>query len=247
MTNFDGARLLIPKRLHYIWVGTEIPDDRLEFIESWRSSNPSYEIAYWNEDSIDMLNPMIQRAYRKRQWATVADIARLQVIYEHGGIYLDTDFRVLRPLDSLLHYRCFFAFQHEHHPTDWVSNAAFGAMPRHPLVGATLHDVMRIKPRRFGLDRPTDYGPKLLTRSLRDHWGVDHYDASGSMVRDVFLCPTTYFFPFSYEEEFREDCIRSDTLAVHFWKKSWIQQIPAPVRWAKGASEFARKASGHGP
>ena len=232
---------MIPRRLHYIWVGSKLPDERRELIESWRSSNPNYEISHWNEDSIDMRNPRIQRAYQRRQWATVADIARLQVIYEHGGIYLDTDFRVLRSLDSLLRYRCFFAFQHEHHPTDWISNAAFGAVPGHPLVKAALFDVMRIKPSWLGLDRPTKYGPKLLTRLLREYLGVGRYDPSGVMVRDVFLCPTAYFFPFSYDEEFREDCITGDTLAVHLWERSWAKQIPAPVRWLKAASDFAKK------
>ena len=45
-----------------------------------------------------------------------------------GGIYLDTDFRVFKPLDRLLNYHCFYGFQHEWHATDWVAPGAFGML-----------------------------------------------------------------------------------------------------------------------
>ena len=68
---------MIPKRLHYVWVGGTLPDKQRAFIDTWRSSNPDYEIVAWNEDNIDMTLPAIARAYARRRWATVADIARL--------------------------------------------------------------------------------------------------------------------------------------------------------------------------
>ena len=125
---------LIPRRLHFVWVGSKLPEKQRAFIETWRDTNPSYEIVAWSEDSIDLTIPAIATAYRRKRWATVADIVRLIAVYEQGGIYLDTDFRVYRPLDQLLTHRCFFAFQHEHHPTDWVCNGVFGAIPRHPSL-----------------------------------------------------------------------------------------------------------------
>ena len=52
----------------------------------------------------------------------MADVVRLSAVYEYGGIYLDSDIQVHRSLDQLLQYNCFFAFQHENHPTDWIAN-----------------------------------------------------------------------------------------------------------------------------
>jgi hypothetical protein len=223
---------IIPKRLHYIWVGGRLPDKQRAFIESWRKTNPGYEVVEWNEANIDLTLPSIARAYARRRWATVADIVRLIVVHKHGGIYLDTDFLVHRSLDSLLHHRCFFAFQHEHHGTDWVCNGAFGAVPGHPFIATALQAALRIRQSPIGLDRPTKYGPKLITKLLRAD-GLRHYSPDGVLVKDVFICPKHYFFPCSYGEEIRDDAVTPETLATHYWEGSWKKQLPLPVRWAK--------------
>jgi Glycosyltransferase sugar-binding region containing DXD motif len=223
---------MIPKRLHFIWVGSELPARQRSFIDSWRETNPDFEIVGWNEDTIDMHLPAIARAYARRRWSTVADIARLIAVYRQGGIYLDTDFRVYRPLDCLLSHRCFFAFQHEEHPTDWVANGVFGAESGHPFVARTMQAVLNIKGNPLGLDRPTKYGPKLITRLLREE-GLRQYSTDGVSVGDIFVCPKTMFFPFSYGEEFTEGCLADNTLAAHFWERSWSKDIPAPIRWVQ--------------
>ena len=69
---------------------------------------------------------------------------------------------------------------------------------------------MRLKRSWLGWDRPTKYGPKLFTRVLRDSWGVDHCSANGVTIGDVFVCPTTYFFPFSYTDEADEGSVRPE-------------------------------------
>jgi hypothetical protein len=222
---------MIPKRLHYVWVGGELPDRQRAFIETWKESNPHYELVRWSEDNINMKLPAIAHAYARRRWATVADIARLIAVYEQGGIYLDTDFQVYRPLDSLLNHNCFFVFQNEHHPTDWVANGVFGAEARHPFVGQAISAILQIRRIPLGLERPTKYGPKLITRLLREQ-GLQHYSPQGVQVGDIFIYPKTVFFPFAYGEEFSDNCLRDDTLAAHFWERSWSKDIPMPIRWA---------------
>jgi hypothetical protein len=223
---------MIPKRLHYIWVGSKLPAKQRGFIDSWRETNPDFEIVEWNEGNIDMDIPAIARAYARRRWATVADIARLIAVYQQGGIYLDTDFQVYRPLDGLLAHRCFFAFQYEQHPTDWVGNGVFGAVPGHPFIARAMETAVQIRGNPLGLDRPTKYGPKLITRLLREE-GLRDYSADGVTLRDMFICPKTMFFPFAYGDEFSDDCLTADTLAAHFWERSWGKDVPAPIRWAQ--------------
>jgi hypothetical protein len=227
----------IPKRLHYVWVGSSLPDKQRRLIDGWRDLHRDFEVVGWNESNIDMDNPLIKSAYARRRWATVADVVRLSAVYEYGGIYLDTDIRVHRSLDQLLQYNCFFAFQHENHPTDWIANCVFGAVPKHPVIAIAWKKIMRLKPSWLGLDRPTKYGPKLFTRVLRDSWGVDHYSANGVTIGDVFVCPTTYFFPFSYTDEADEGSVRPDTLATHMWEQSWATNLPAAIRWKRALRE----------
>jgi hypothetical protein len=92
--------------------------------------------------------------------------------------------------------------------------------------------ALEIKANPLGLDRPTKYGPKLITRLLRQE-GLRHYSATGVYVRDIFVCPKPMFFPFDYGEEFSEDRLDGDTLAAHFWDRSWSKDIPTPIRWVQ--------------
>jgi len=93
---------MIPKIIHYVWVGSPLPHKQRSYIETWRRAHPSYEVVCWNESNIDLQVPVIRDAYRRRKWSMVADIARLIAVHQHGGICLDTDFEVYKPLDELL-------------------------------------------------------------------------------------------------------------------------------------------------
>jgi len=223
---------MIPKLLHYVWVGGDLPEKQRRYIASWTEQNPDFEVVRWSEDNIDFSIPAIREAHRKRRWSKVADIVRLVTLQRHGGIYLDTDFRVYRPLDPVLQHRCFFGFQTESHRTDWVTNSVIGAEPGHWFITEAVDRVLALKPIPFGLERPTRTGPKLVTQLLRRH-GLKAYDPSGVYVRDVFLYPRTTFFPYSWTEEFTDACVGPETLAVHFWEKSWSKDVPAPIRLAQ--------------
>ena len=49
----------------------------------------------------------MEQAYSCQKWGFVPDIARLDLLYRYGGIYLDTDVELLRPLDELLYQPAF--------------------------------------------------------------------------------------------------------------------------------------------
>jgi hypothetical protein len=188
----------------------------------------------WNESNIDMTQPIIRRAYEARKWAKVADIARLQAVWQHGGIYLDTDILVLKSLDALRRHECFYAFQEQSPSADWVCNCAFGAVPRHWFIRQALDGLYAMDnwTRRWIPERPTDFGPKHVTRLLRDA-GLKRYSPEGVMVKDVYIAPVPMFFPFHHTETYTPECVTEQTLAVHFWEKSWQSSVPFPVRLAQ--------------
>ena len=83
-------------------------------------------------------------------------------------------------------------------------------------------------------DRPTMFGPKLITKLLVEE-GLTAYSSRGTQVRDIHLCPTEVFYPYAHGENFHPSCITPDTLAVHVWSHtpSWNKDLPAWVRLAK--------------
>ena len=127
----------IPKIIHYCWVGgNPKPQSVLYCIESWKRCCPDYEIREWNETNYDFTkNEYMRQAYEAKKWGFVPDYARLDIVYEHGGIYLDTDVEMVRSFDHLLENECFFGFEDTGDGKNYVNcGHGFGAVPFHDAV-----------------------------------------------------------------------------------------------------------------
>ena len=104
---------MIPKKIHYCWFGRN-PKPKLaeKCIASWKKYCPDYEIVEWNEDNFDIgMNAYTRSAYEQKKYAFLTDYARLLIIYEHGGLYFDTDVELIRPIDDLLENRYLLYYQ----------------------------------------------------------------------------------------------------------------------------------------
>lgn len=104
---------MIPKKIHYCWFGRNpLPELAVRCIDSWKKNCPEYEIIEWNEDNFDVsMNPYVLEAYQSKKWAFVTDFVRLYAIVNYGGIYMDTDVEVIKPLDSFLKEKGFSGFE----------------------------------------------------------------------------------------------------------------------------------------
>lgn len=104
---------MIPKIIHACWFGGKpMPKDIEKNIKTWKKFNPDYEIKIWNEKNFDFSdNKYAFEAYQSKKFAFVTDYVRLKVIFEYGGIYMDTDVEVIKPLDDFLKYPAFSGFQ----------------------------------------------------------------------------------------------------------------------------------------
>lgn len=131
--DFTSGDPIIPKIIHYFWVGGNlIPETLQRYIESWKYYNPDYDIVRWDESNYDFSkNQYMREAYAEKAWGFVPDYARLDVIYQHGGIYLDTDVEVIRSLDVLLCDEAFFGMG----SADRINiGVGFGAIARNQLI-----------------------------------------------------------------------------------------------------------------
>lgn len=123
---------LIPKKIHYFWFG---PGKKNELFyrcyESWKKYASDFEIIEWNESNCDVNEcAYVREAYDAQKWAFVADYFRTKIIYEHGGIYVDTDVEFVDNITPLITNNIFFAFETKKQ----VNAAIFGAVPGETMI-----------------------------------------------------------------------------------------------------------------
>ena len=116
---------MIPKTLHYCWFGNGKKSELVQnCIQSWKKAMPDYTIIEWNESNSDITaNKYISEAYSANKWAFVSDYIRLRVLFEYGGIYLDTDVETLKSFDAFLNNEAFTGFE----SNDSIITAVIGA------------------------------------------------------------------------------------------------------------------------
>ena len=104
---------MIPKTIHYIWFGhNEFSDLIKDCIESWKKVMPDYEFVLWNEDNYDINKTLFtKQAYEAKKYAFVSDYARIDILNKYGGIYFDTDVKVLKRFDKFLVLKGFMGFE----------------------------------------------------------------------------------------------------------------------------------------
>ena len=129
---------MIPKKIHYCWFGgNPLPQDAKDYIESWKKYCPDYEIIRWDESSFDINSvPYVKEAYENRKWAFVTDYVRLYALYTQGGVYMDTDVELLKPIDCFLEHEAFSGFESE----TSVPTGIMASEPKQKAIGDLLKD-----------------------------------------------------------------------------------------------------------
>ena len=132
---------IIPKVIHYCWFGGEaIPLQCQKYMESWKKYCPDYEIVRWDESNYDVeKNQYMCEAYKAKSYGFVSDYARLDIVYNHGGIYLDVDVELVKSLDDFLYEKGFMAF----HFYRVSTGLGFGAVPSLPIIKKIRDDYER--------------------------------------------------------------------------------------------------------
>lgn len=127
---------MIPKIIHYCWFGgNPLPNSAEKCIKSWKKYCPDYEIIEWNESNFDInSNKYVREAYENKKFAFVTDYVRLYAMYNYGGIYMDTDVEVLKPLDSFLNNQAFSGFE----TSGYVPTGLMASEKKFPLFGELL-------------------------------------------------------------------------------------------------------------
>jgi mannosyltransferase OCH1-like enzyme len=102
---------MIPKKIHWCWLsGDPLPPTIQKCVNSWHKVMPDYEFVLWDMNksaSIIAAVPFVAQAIAAKKWACASDYIRWYALYTEGGIYLDSDVKVLKRYDNFLQNRAF--------------------------------------------------------------------------------------------------------------------------------------------
>lgn len=211
---------MIPKIIHYCWFGGgPKPELAMKCIASWRKYLPDYEIKEWNEDNFNIDSyPYVREAYDNRKFAFVTDVVRLYALYVEGGIYMDTDVEVLKPLDSLLVYDAVSGFESE----TQIPTGLMASRKSHPFIKELLDeykDLHFIKS-NGSFDTTTNV-VRITSNCLK--YGLK-LNNTLQTVRGLTLLPNDYLCPKSVVDG--RIYLTENSLTIHHFAGSW----QSPVR-----------------
>lgn len=213
---------MIPKVIHYCWFGGGIlPELAKKCIASWEKYCPHYQIKQWNESNYDISkNRYMHEAYMARKWGFVPDYARLDIIYEHGGFYFDTDVELIKPIDDLCNLPAFLGMENEGRI---AAGLGFGAEPNNALIlkmKEIYEDRVFINDYEF---LSTHADPYYQTRLLRGLGLKENCEIQ--TIEGATIYPPEYFCPKNMLTGIEK--ITEKTYSIHHYDGSWA---PSEVR-----------------
>ena len=225
---------MIPKIIHYCWFGGKPLTPLAEkCIASWRRIMPDYEIKLWDESNYDFKkNTFTAKACKQGKWGFLSDYARLDIIYNYGGIYFDTDVEALKPFDEFLKYPAFCGFESQY-LVAW--GLGFGAEKHNKIVKDLMqlyeNENFKISDRILKLtsfytklqaDNWQKEGfvpcPVLQTQILVENYGLITNNTRQSLD-GMEIFPTSYFAP---KNNANLPVKTADAYSIHWYAASWL-------------------------
>ena len=209
----------IPRVIHFCWFG-RVPKPELvcRCIDSWKKYCPDYQYIDWNEDnvSIEKCPKYVQDAYASGLYAFVSDYVRLKVVYEYGGVYLDTDVQLIKSLDHLLEHRGFFGFENK---MSIDTGLGFGTEKGEKILQELMNDYEKLSFQNA--DGTVNYATctEINTHVFVEH-GLQLNNKMQSIDNDILILPTEYLCPIEYETDIMHKTFR--TISIHWFAKSWM-------------------------
>ena len=206
----------IPKIIHYCWFGGKPKPELAEkCIRSWKKFCPDYQIIEWNESNFDVSSaPLyVRQAYEAGRWAFVTDYVRLLGLLEMGGVYMDTDVEVVKPLDPYLAHEAFAGFEHPQR----VQTGLMACRKDFPLFREFLAHYDTALFYRPDGTQDTTTNVEVLTKLCMDRGLV--CNDTFQVVDGLAIYPREVFCPVDYDTEKLRRTRK--TAVIHWFASSW--------------------------
>lgn len=207
----DQARMI--KKIHYCWFGGKPPANVIANVNHWKRLNPDFEFCEWNDRNLDLAEAVSafefgRRALAEKRWGYVVDIIRVQKLLREGGVYLDTDVEMIRPLRALEAESDFLIMGYLYACA--LGTAVMYSPPQHPIVAAIENEYHHIRPDAWPVNN------SIFTDYFINH--VLGYRVNGRRWKSETLRVSLYPKEFFEQPAFN----RESGLTIHHCSGSWM-------------------------
>ncbi|MDH8701708.1 mannosyltransferase OCH1-like enzyme [Dysgonomonadaceae bacterium PH5-43] len=206
---------MIPKKIHYLWLSEEKPQNIIDGLQTWKEHLKDYEIIEWNKTNFPY-NDFIwtREALSVQKWAFVTDFFRLWVLKNYGGIYLDADIVVRNNFDAFLHHKMFISTEF----TEQLGPHAIGAEKGHPFISKCLEYY---NDRHFIVDGKNDELtiPRIMTKLFMQEYNykgkIASFDGTPLEFDNLTIYNDTFFTINIYD---------GNNICYHNYMGSWTDK-----------------------
>ncbi len=217
-----SKKALIPLKIHQIWLGPALPPP---LFAAWKKTiidlHPGWEYLLWTDKDIQSLNLYNKTLYHNsKNYGERSDIARYEILYRFGGVYLDVDFECIKSLKDF-HY--LYEFYTAILPLDCKSsltNGIIGSIPGHPILREVITSLVHNTQAKTILEKT---GPQHFEKAF---WRV-----APSYPQRIIAFPASFFFPLNkfqgaahLTQEQIKTLIKPETVTVHHWTGTWTEE-----------------------
>lgn len=213
-----GSGVQIPKTLHYMWLGKrEKPELLLKCMSTWKEKCPDYEIVEWNESNYDVSKHIyMKQAYECEAFGFVPDYARLDILYNYGGFYLDTDVELLKSLDGMLHQEAFCGVE------KWQLlnfGGCSGSIKGNPMIKKFLDARENLKFVINGKQIRNTCGYYDTKVALQCGYRIN---GQTQCIQGMNVLAYDYFHPYDYVSGILN--ITHNTISIHHFNGGWLDE-----------------------
>lgn len=206
---------MIPKVIHYIWLGGKpLPKIAEKCIESWKKFCPDYKIKRWDETNLNLDKyQFVIDALKAKKYAFASDVLRTEILYNEGGIYLDIDVELIKPVDKLIEDKdCVIGFE----TSNLLNPGLFIATIKNNPDLKNILDIY--KTLKFDIDNLMNITVCEIYTKYYSQFGLKRENETQQISNTKFYA-SEYFSPIDVITNKKN--VTKNTHSIHWYNASW--------------------------